>query len=133
MSTWILTIAAIDVFISLIVDRCVLQGLERFRQYNVNAIFESTVRLTGAVALLAIRRTAPMALVSYVGGLLCAKVLLSRQLRRRWFGLEPPPADLTEIWRFAAPMLVLMIAFATQTNADILAAKRGLPPKLAGA
>jgi O-antigen/teichoic acid export membrane protein len=130
--TLVLTIACIVVFVSLSVDRGVLQGLARFRDYNISTILESSIRLLGAVVLLAIARNAAVALASYVAGLLIANVLLRLRLRRDWRGVVPQPVDIGEVMRFAGPMLLLMMAFAVQQNADMLAAKRWLPAAIAG-
>jgi O-antigen/teichoic acid export membrane protein len=130
--TVVLTIACIAVFVSLSVDRGVVQGLARFHDYSVNVVTETAIRLAGAVTLLAFTRNAAVALVSYLAGLLIANLLLRLQLRRGWRDVTPEAVDLGEVMRFARPMLLLMVAFAILQNADMLAAKRWLPAALAG-
>ena len=130
--TVVLVIACTEMFLLLSVERGVIQGLSRFRTYSQNAIIETSIRLLLAILLLSVSPSATFALISYGSGLLISFLLLRSQLRREWRGLAAKVVDRNEVVRFAAPMLLLMIAFAVFQNADMLAAKRWLPGAEAG-
>ena len=132
LSTLVLTMVCIVFFLLVSTDRGVLQGLARFRVYNLSNAGESAIRLAAGIAILSWRPTAPLALVAYAAALIVSTVLLRRTLTRWWRQVTPAPVDLSAVVRFAGPMLLVMIAFAVQQNADVLAAKRWLDAESAG-
>jgi len=131
--TFSLAIVAALFFALLSIDRGVLQGLMRFRQYNLNILIESSVRCFGAILLfIVIRKSTNLALASYVVAIVIAEATLSLRLRREWRTTERQPADWKQISRLALPMFGLMICVAIFQNVDMLAVKRWLTPAESG-
>lgn len=128
-----LAILAAVLFALLSIDRGVLQGLMRFRQYNLNILIESSLRCFGAILLfIVIRKSTNLALASYVAAIAIAEATLALRLRREWRTTEQLPADWKQISRLALPMFGLMICVAIFQNADMLAVKRWLTPEESG-
>ncbi len=131
--TFCLAIVAAVFFALLSIDRGVLQGLMRFRQYNLNILIESSVRCFGAILLFSVvSRSTNLALASYVAAIVLAEATLALRLRREWRTTEQRPADWNQISRLALPMFGLMICVAIFQNADMLAVKRWLTPAESG-
>lgn len=130
--TVLMTVASIELFASISVDRGVLQGLTRFREHNGSTILESSLRLLAAMVALTFSRSAAMAMLSYAAGLLIATIVLRARFRLDWKGIAAEPLAFGEVLRFARPMILVMIAFAIQQNADMIAAKLWLPAAAAG-
>lgn len=123
----LITVAAIAAYAVLAAERGLFQGLARFREFNVNAIVETVVRMVGAVAVLAVLPTASAALACYLAGLVVALALL---LPRR-VAAGGGPDDGFDFWQdvrtTGVPMFLLMAGMAVFQNADSLAVKRWLP------
>ncbi|MGH9421278.1 MAG: oligosaccharide flippase family protein, partial [Thermoanaerobaculia bacterium] len=121
------------IFVLLSVDRGVLQGLMRFREYNVNSVIESTIRCGGAVLVLGlVRRSALAALISYAVAAGVAEVLIAVRFRSQWRSAGRDRADWSEVLRLAGPMFILMVTIALFQNADVLALKRWFSSRDAG-
>lgn len=112
-------------FVVLSVDRGVLQGLMRFREYNINSIIETFIRCFGAVLLLAVfNKSATVALTSYAVAILVVESIIAFTFFRDWRHVDRAPANWSEVTRLARPMFLLMLAIAVIQNADMLAMKR---------
>lgn len=112
------------------VDRGVLQGLMRVREYNMNIVTEAAVRFACAIfALVMISRSAASSLGGYVIGFAIAELIVLPTLRS-----QPARADVD--WRefraLLGPLFGLMIAVAIFQNADMLAVKKWMPATMSG-
>lgn len=120
-------------YVVLSIDRGFLQGLFRFREYNLNTLIESGIRAAIVFAFLRRMPTAGFAMCAWTAGtvaaLLAVSFTLGRDLRRD-SGEVPRWSDFLEMIR---PMIVLMMALAVFQNTDLIAVKRWLTPELAGA
>lgn len=121
--------AAALVFALVSADRGVLQGLMRFRSYNLSIVLEALIRAGGAVVVLRLfSRSAGAALVSYVTAMLVAELIIAMA----WHSSPTAKLDWSEIMRLTGPMFLLMVAAAAFQNVDMLAVKRWLPAEDAG-
>lgn len=116
-------------FALLSADRGVLQGLMRFRSYNVSVVLEAVIRAAGAVIVLHIfEQSAATALVSYAAAMVLAEVIIAMS----WRSSSRMRVDWAEIRQLTGPMFLLMIAAAAFQNVDMLAVKRWFPAEAAG-
>lgn len=125
-ATLVLAFASTIVFTTVSIRRGVLQGLGRFREHVLNTIVEAALRMAGAFAILSFFPGAAAALVSYLGALVVADLLLRQRTT------ETGEVDWGEVRRLAAPMFIAMAGVAIYQNADVLAVKRWFPAMDAG-
>ncbi len=102
------------------IRRGVLQGLERFREHNVNIVIEAALRLGGAMLILMFVKTPTAALISYLAALITADLLLSHRVQHA----KKEHSDWSEIKTLATPMFISMLGVAVFQSADVLAVKR---------
>jgi O-antigen/teichoic acid export membrane protein len=134
-SPWplVLAVVAALLFALLSAERGVLQGLMRFRAYNISLLLESGVRLGGVfVALAFFGFSAAAALASYAAGIVIASAAIALLFWSEWGASAGSPVDWKEFWKLALPMLALMTAAALFQNVDMLAVKRWFAPADAG-
>lgn len=128
--TVLLALGCAIAFVLVSVERGFLNGLGRFRTYNLNVILESALRVALAGAFLAVSQRPEAALVPY---LLSPVAALGILLVKGRSTSGPPEGDeWAEIVRLATPILLLMLGAAVYQNADMLAVKRWLPAATAG-
>lgn len=114
------------------IDRGLLHGVLRIRDYNVNTFVEALVRFFGAIALLRwISASASASLGAYVAGFAAAELLIRLSYRANHSG-DDDSVDWTEFRRLVIPMAILMLSVAILQNSDMLAVKRWMPAGDAG-
>lgn len=114
-------------------QRGVFQGAQRFDRFAASAAVEATAKVVGAVALLAVWRSVDSAVAAIPLAAACglaANTLLLRFLPASQRSSEPVALPGTAYESAAA--LVTFVILALLLSADILAAKRYLPPNTAG-
>lgn len=127
--TLLFALVASLLYALLSVDRGLLQGLTRFREYNANAVAEAAVRAVATVALLAFVANAASATFCYALALAAAQAMIVLRIRpsRREDVVEWPA-----VVRLAVPMMLMMMAIAIFQNTDVLAVKRWFSPGHSG-
>lgn len=125
-ATLVLAFASTIVFTTVSIRRGVLQGHGRFREHVLNTIVEAALRIAGAFAILSFFPSPAAALVSYLGALIVADLLLRQRTT------ATAEIDWGEVRRIAAPMFIAMVGVAIYQNADVLAVKRWFPAMDAG-
>jgi O-antigen/teichoic acid export membrane protein len=119
------------VFVLLAIDRGFLQGLFRFRPYNLNVVAESAIRAAAVVLLLQTTRAAGPAMLAWASGTIAAYAMIVFAFRGDAATSEA--TSWSEVIALLRPMLLLMVALAAFQNTDVLAVKRWLPAEVAGA
>jgi O-antigen/teichoic acid export membrane protein len=122
ISSLIPAVATIAVYGFLVTDRGLLQGLHRFRSYNINTAIESALRLAGTVGALAFASTAASAMTAYFGGAAIAELMLLRAIPGPAADIDPPDAG-----SIALPIFVLLFGTCVFQNIDTFAVKHWLP------
>lgn len=118
---------------TLSIDRGVLQGLFRLRQYNINMVLEAGVRAALVLALARAYPTAAFAMSAWLAGALAAQALTAVVLARGADADVSAQSDWTEFFRLLRPMAVLAVSLAIFQNVDVIAVKRWLSVEDAGA
>lgn len=113
------------------IDRGFLQGLFRFRAYNINNILESAVRALLVFGFIRMVPTAWFAMVSWAAGILVALIAILIALRAESGG--PAKPEWSELLDLLRPMTILMLSLAVFQNTDVIAVKRFLTAEQAGA
>ncbi len=132
-ATLFLAVVTALVYALLSVDRGVLQGLFRFREYNFNIVVEAVVRAV-IIAVLGPRFPhAGFAMAAWALATVISEAWLASRLSRR--GASAAVAE--DEWRAFAgllrPIVLLMLSIAVFQNTDMLAVKRWLTAQDAGA
>lgn len=123
--TLLFALVASLLYALLSVDRGLLQGLTRFREYNVNAVAEAAVRAVATVAILALAANAASATFCFVLALAVAQAMIVLRIRP---GGRDDVVDWPSVVRLAVPMMLMMVAIAIFQNTDVLAVKRWFSP-----
>ena len=122
----VIAAASIASYAFLSAERGIFQGIGRFRDYNINALVECGVRITGAVALLAYAPTANAAATVYLGALIVSIGVLVLAAGPHSFKSPSKRRLLDDLRATGLPMFVLLTSIAVFQNADSLAVKRWL-------
>jgi O-antigen/teichoic acid export membrane protein len=114
-------------------QRGVFQGAQRFDRFAASAAVEAAAKVIGAVALLAVWRSVDSAVAAIPLAAACGLAVNTLLLRflptsRR----SSQPIALPGAGYQSAAALVTFVVLALLLSADILAAKRYLPPSTAG-
>lgn len=133
-SIWPLAMAYIVTYLILLlsVPRGVLRGVQNFRQYNINIVLESAIRLTVGVLFLKASCTVVSGLSAYFAALVAILLVSLFQLRSVWAGHQPEQVDGSAIRRFTVPMLILTMTSAGYQNIDMLFVKHAFAETEAG-
>ncbi len=125
-------VLAAIVYVLLSIDRGFLQGLFRFREYNMNTLIESVVRAGLIFALARIIPTASFAMMAWAAGTLIAQAMVSVSLARVIAQHAPELPEWNDLLGLLRPMVGLMIALAIFQNTDVIAVKRFMTAQEAG-
>lgn len=132
-ATLVLAVTSALAFAVLSIDRAILQGLFRFRAYNMNLVLESAVR---AALLFAMPRqyvTAVTAMESWIAAAILAEAVNAIVLRKWPRGTAVASDAWTDLRALIGPMFLVMLSVAIFQNTDVLAVKRWFAPDEAGA
>jgi O-antigen/teichoic acid export membrane protein len=114
-------------------QRGVFQGAQRFDRLAASTAVEATAKVVGAVALLAVWRSVDSAVAAIPFAAMCGlavNALLLRFLPKT--ARSPQPVALPGAGYQSSAAFVTFVVLAVLLSADILAAKRYLPPSTAG-
>lgn len=114
-------------------QRGVFQGTQRFDRVAASTAAEATAKVVGAVALLTVWRSVDSAVAAIPFAAACGlavNTLLLRFLPKSTH--DPEPVALPNAGYQSAASLLTFVVLALLLSADILAAKRYLPPSTAG-
>ena len=129
--TLLLALGTALLYVVMNVDRGVLQGVFRFREYNLNIVLEAAVRAIGVVVFTRQTPSAAAAMAAWALGSLVAQIAMTMRLRA-----TPSSAGATawsEFRQLLRPMVLLMFAIAVFQNVDVIAVKRWFGAGDAGA
>jgi O-antigen/teichoic acid export membrane protein len=113
------------------VPRGTMRGDHRFFAVGMNQTAESVLRLAAGLLLLRLGLGPTGALLGYAAGVGAALAIAMWQMRD--LGAEPrTPIDMRRLYAFSVPLLLAYFYFQFVTTADMLVAKRFLPPRDAG-
>ena len=114
-----------------LVPRGVQRGDHRFLAYGLNLVFEAAARLACGAAAMLLGLGAAGTVGGYAAGMAAALGLGLWQLRDLK-SAPPAPARAEHVYAFSLPLFIVYFYFLFVVSADVLVAKRVLPPAEAG-
>lgn len=125
-------VVIVSLYTFAMLDRAILQGLRRFRRFNLSTLLEAGSRLVAAMLIYKLARSPVVALLIYAAALLLAVVFLRNEVNKTLRGVEPAPLAGRQLLQFGVPMLVLAAGLAAYQNIDMILVRRWFSPEEAG-